>query len=344
MKFIYTFVDNSNETYRVNIVLEEGDDRSEVVIPDAYNGKKVTHLTPKVFDAFGPELKTIVLGENIEVISPFTLFSTCTGLETIYFGKNIKTCVAKINTCENLKNVFFNGTKAEWEEKIANGNLGDFENLDIRCGVMYNKVQLRQGEKAIYPFTHWDCIKGKPNEGTSKDGLSAYEVAVKNGFEGSETEWLNSLNGKNGESATINGVSDVQIDSSYTVLVMQREEKLEFHVRNQVDIINPDGEGILHNLTINLGCLKRIPEPVRDLGISRFVIPGNNFSFTGDLIFTTVSNVDFALSLPDSVKWAFDTPPTFERGKTYHLRFTAIDPTAENTATVYLATCTEVTI
>ena len=26
-----------------------------------------------------------------------------------------------------------------------------------------------------------------------KDGLSAYEIAVKNGFEGSEQDWLNSL-------------------------------------------------------------------------------------------------------------------------------------------------------
>lgn len=29
-----------------------------------------------------------------------------------------------------------------------------------------------------------------------KEGLSAYEIAVKNGFEGTETEWLKSLNGK----------------------------------------------------------------------------------------------------------------------------------------------------
>lgn len=28
-----------------------------------------------------------------------------------------------------------------------------------------------------------------------EDGMSAYEVAVKNGFEGTEQEWLNSLNG-----------------------------------------------------------------------------------------------------------------------------------------------------
>lgn len=33
---------------------------------------------------------------------------------------------------------------------------------------------------------------------SGKDGLSAYEIAVKNGFEGSEQEWLDSLKGKDG--------------------------------------------------------------------------------------------------------------------------------------------------
>lgn len=32
-----------------------------------------------------------------------------------------------------------------------------------------------------------------------RDGESAYEIAVKNGFEGTETEWLESLHGKNGD-------------------------------------------------------------------------------------------------------------------------------------------------
>ena len=35
--------------------------------------------------------------------------------------------------------------------------------------------------------------------GTGKDGASAYEVAVKNGFEGSEQEWLESLKGETGQ-------------------------------------------------------------------------------------------------------------------------------------------------
>lgn len=34
--------------------------------------------------------------------------------------------------------------------------------------------------------------------GTGRDGLSAYEIAVKNGFEGDEQEWLASLKGEPG--------------------------------------------------------------------------------------------------------------------------------------------------
>lgn len=38
--------------------------------------------------------------------------------------------------------------------------------------------------------------------GTGSDGASAYEIAVKNGFVGTETEWLESLHGKDGDTLT----------------------------------------------------------------------------------------------------------------------------------------------
>jgi len=37
-------------------------------------------------------------------------------------------------------------------------------------------------------------------------GYSAYEMAVMNGFEGSETEWLASLQGADGQTTSVNGV------------------------------------------------------------------------------------------------------------------------------------------
>lgn len=38
-------------------------------------------------------------------------------------------------------------------------------------------------------------------------GYSAYEIAVQNGFEGTETEWLDSLHGKDGLEASVNGLT-----------------------------------------------------------------------------------------------------------------------------------------
>ncbi len=37
-------------------------------------------------------------------------------------------------------------------------------------------------------------------------GFSAYELAVQNGFEGSEAEWLASLQGEDGKTTSVNGV------------------------------------------------------------------------------------------------------------------------------------------
>jgi len=42
-------------------------------------------------------------------------------------------------------------------------------------------------------------LRGKIKDITALNGLSAYEVAVKNGFEGTEEEWLASLKGEPGE-------------------------------------------------------------------------------------------------------------------------------------------------
>lgn len=162
MKYIYTFADSLNETYRVNIVLEEGDDKSKVIIPDSYNGKKVTVFDAAIFSRFGSELKTIVFGDNISVIYPSSLFENLTGLENIYLGKNIKSSIVSLEHCTNLKNVFYNGSREEWLSKVEKSQFGDFEKIDVRCGVMHKKVQLYQEGKPIFPYTHWDCIKEAP--------------------------------------------------------------------------------------------------------------------------------------------------------------------------------------
>lgn len=38
-------------------------------------------------------------------------------------------------------------------------------------------------------------------------GYSAYEIAVQNGFEGTEAEWLQSLQGRDGKTTSVNGIA-----------------------------------------------------------------------------------------------------------------------------------------
>lgn len=50
-----------------------------------------------------------------------------------------------------------------------------------------------------------------------KDGKSAYEVAVKNGFEGTEAEWLASLKGDTGNSGVYLGSGDMPSDCNVQI-------------------------------------------------------------------------------------------------------------------------------
>jgi hypothetical protein len=54
-------------------------------------------------------------------------------------------------------------------------------------------------KKLVGTLSSGGSMKGGAVAVFGKDGKSAYEVAVKNGFEGTETEWLASLKGEQGE-------------------------------------------------------------------------------------------------------------------------------------------------
>jgi hypothetical protein len=86
--------------------------------------------------------------------------------------------------------------------------------------------------------------EGSSISGEGKDGASAYEIAVANGFDGSEEEWLESLKGEQGEDGDV-GKSAYQYaqDGGYT----GTEE--EFSTKLAQDIaLTHDGNG---NVTIS---------------------------------------------------------------------------------------------
>lgn len=74
---------------------------------------------------------------------------------------------------------------------------------------------------------------------------SPYDIAVENGFAGSETEWLESLKGENGKDATINGVSTLVIEAGEGISIQQINGRLILNVTGG------DYEGIKNKPSIN---------------------------------------------------------------------------------------------
>ena len=95
---------------------------------------------------------------------------------------------------ENLKLKISESTVNENNETIVTFN--DGSTLTIPRGA--------QGEKGEdgQSITFDDLTDEQKAELSGKDGLSAYQVAVDNGFIGSEYEWLESLKGQNGSDGT----------------------------------------------------------------------------------------------------------------------------------------------
>ena len=81
----------------------------------------------------------------------------------------------------------FSGTEAEWLESLK-GEQGPDEEKECLRRLLRTMVSQEQKQSGLSLL--------KPNDG--EDGDSAYEVAVEDGFVGTETEWLESLKGEPG--------------------------------------------------------------------------------------------------------------------------------------------------
>lgn len=72
-------------------------------------------------------------------------------------------------------------------------------------------------------------------------GYSAYEVAVRNGYEGTEEEWLESLKGRDGGVATVNGVAHDEngnvVLTSSQIPVGGEDERTLKDVTDDVDVL-----------------------------------------------------------------------------------------------------------
>ena len=109
----------------------------------------------------------------------------------------------------------FTGTEEEWLASIK-GDKGDTATIKVgkvTTGTAPRVVNVGTENDAILDFTlPVSSTGGGTGTGTpGKDGRSAYEVALDNGFVGSESAWLESLKGKDGEKGADGKAATVKI-------------------------------------------------------------------------------------------------------------------------------------
>ena len=70
-------------------------------------------------------------------------------------------------------------------------------------------------EKIVGSIATTESLKGDLYAVFARDGKSAYEIAVKNGFDGTEAEWVASLKGEKGNTPSITFRYDEETGNLY---------------------------------------------------------------------------------------------------------------------------------
>ena len=119
--------------------------------------------------------------------------------------------------------------------------MGDFELLDAQDVLVDIGGASKRLQEAI--------DNGELSGGSGTAGKSAYEIAVDNGFVGTETEWLESLKGEQGEAGR--SITGITTDENNNVIVTfsdnstQNIGQLNIDVDVQADFLTSDGFGNL---------------------------------------------------------------------------------------------------
>lgn len=134
-------------------------------------------------------------------------------------------------------------------------------------------------------------IKNKVNRGEIIDGFSAYEVAVKNGYKGTEEQWLQSLRGPRGEALTYQDLTQEQIEE----LQLPGKEAGQEAIENSKNLWYPnvDNSG---NITWSKNKSDKPPSAINIKG------PQGNSGVSGDTDnIIVVNNLEGGESTPEKI-------------------------------------------
>ena len=159
--------------------------------------------------------KSLIANAEIERLASVYNYDDTDIREELANKADITSLPSKVSELENDSN-FISSIPEEYvteTELSAKGYLTEHQDISE----LVNKSHNHDNKSVIDKFSVSDSgillfdgseIKGSSTT-TGNDGKSAYEIAVDNGFVGTETEWLESLKGDKGEPGT-NGYTPVK--------------------------------------------------------------------------------------------------------------------------------------
>lgn len=146
-----------------------------LVIPDTYEGLPVTMVT--AYFAEAENLTEIVFGNNVKETAYDVI--NVPSLERVYFGRSIERITGPFWEATSLSHIYYSGTEQEWQNVEIAFTDSDAENYykaEKHFGILAKASYLTFGKDTVFPYTHWDCIKEKP-ESISSDKIS-YDNSV----------------------------------------------------------------------------------------------------------------------------------------------------------------------
>lgn len=249
-------------------VLGESDKTlSRVIIPDMYEGLPVTEVSAMFVDF--PNLTEIVIGNNVKKTGYGTF--DCASLERIYLGKSISYISGPFVECTSLSDIYFSGTEEDWKKVsvvTADDSIENFTDAKMHYGVLGKSGFLMLGDEVLFPYTHWNCVKGKP------ESIDAKKVSYDNSISGLEADnvkgAIDELNAKHFDASALESWDELQhlvrsgkaaefINVGDQFVCMKNGKELTWVVIG-IDEDTPADERHTHSLTLQLDkCCAKMP-------------------------------------------------------------------------------------
>lgn len=156
---------------------------NKLVIPDIYEGLPVTEVT--CFLGMAENLTEVVFGNNVRETAYDVL--NFPSLEKVYLGRSVEKITGPFGNADNLSHIYYSGTEEQWQNvtvAFTDAEIENYEKAEIHFGILGKASYLTFDEETVFPYTHWDCVKNKPEsiEGrkifydNSTSGLKAENV------------------------------------------------------------------------------------------------------------------------------------------------------------------------